>query len=141
MEIIIILIVILIVFYFFNTTNKKKEGFDFWSNINSAFGIGGGGNRQISLNCDNADMNTCNNPNYLLNCPTQCVKINQCKKWAENGECILNPGYMNMPMKEGGWEKGGCKEVCDQQNQNIAAMKAVMANSPFNSFRNLITTK
>jgi hypothetical protein len=136
MEIIIILIVILIVFYFFNTTNKKKEGFDFWSNINSAFGIGGNRQNQqpVNVNCDDANMYTCNNLNYLLNCPKQCGKINQCQEWAKNDECDKNPDYMKVSMKE-----GGCKEVCDQNMLRKDAMKALMDSNPM--FRNLITTK
>ena len=126
MEIIIILVVILVVFYFFNTTNKK-EGFDFWSDLNSTIGSisGNSGNRQISINCDMADMNTCDwNPNYIINCPTECAKINQCRRWAENNECNINPDYMKkLSLKE-----GGCKEVCDQRE---AAIKAIRENSPF----------
>jgi hypothetical protein len=136
MEIIIILIVILVVFYFFNTTNKKKEGFDFWNDLNSAFG---GGNRQNSLNCDQMTMGLCQNPLNKMVCPTECQPDTnswaQCREWAEKpGECDRLNRPMRSPMKE-----GGCKEVCDQQDQNIAAMKAIMDSNPM--FKNFITTK
>jgi len=107
--------------------------------LSDLFGIGGGGKQQNSLTCDQMTMELCNNnPFNKMLCPTECKPdVNswaQCRKWAENGECINNSPYMNVPMKE-----GGCKEACDQQNQNIAAMKALMDSNPI--FRNLITTK
>ena len=134
MEIIIILVVILVVFYFFNTTNKKKEGFDFWNDF-----FGGGGNKQNSLNCDQMTMGLCQNPINKMLCPTECQPDTnswaQCREWAEKpGECDRNNRPMRSSMKE-----GGCKEVCDQQDQNIAAMKAIMDSNPM--FRNFITTK
>ena len=68
-------------------------------------------------------MNTCTNQNYFQNCPTQCVKINQCSELAKNDECDRSPEYMMKPLKE-----GGCKEVCDQRTTEL---KAIMDYNPF----------
>ncbi len=116
MEIIIILVAILIVFYFLNITNKK-EGFDIFSDLIAKIG----GNRQKSFNCDNADITSCLDSNYLTHCQGECNKINKCSESADKGECNSNP-YMMKLLKE-----GGCKEVCQQKK---AAVQALANNNP-----------